>query len=163
MTFRLRPDCATPSLQPHYRAFFTTTNYSAPVLRIGTITLEGPPLRAFPLHRNDRFPRSLQKPESSSRRLYAGCRLDSKQVSSRLVPGQRLKPGFDNISPCFDTSSAVRLRSSPCFTPDRSCPAFSLTLTTSALYQSSLRWFKACSCKPALRGPPSSFVKLHTL
>ena len=33
---------------------------------------------------------------------------------------------------------------------------FSLTLTTTTLYRSSLRWFEACSCKPASRGPPSS-------
>jgi hypothetical protein len=26
-----------------------------------------------------------------------------------------------------------------------------------------LRWFEACSCKPAPRGPPSSFVQLRTL
>ncbi len=33
---------------------------------------------------------------------------------------------------------------------------FSLTLTTTALYRSSSRWFEACSCKPASRGLPSS-------
>ena len=32
-------------------------------------------------------------------------------------------------------------------------PAFSSTLATIALYDSSLRWFEACSCKPASRGP----------
>jgi hypothetical protein len=39
---------------------------------------------------------------------------------------------------------------------------FSLTLTTLALYQSSLRWFETCSCKPVPRGLPSSFEQLHT-
>ncbi len=43
------------------------------------------------------------------------------------------------------------------------CPDFSLTLTTMALYQCSLRWFEACSCKPTSRGPPSSSVQLRTL
>ncbi len=38
---------------------------------------------------------------------------------------------------------------------------FSLTLTTLALDQSSLRWFEACSCKPAPRGLPSSSTQLH--
>ena len=33
-------------------------------------------------------------------------------------------------------------------------PAFSSTLTTIALYDSSLRWFEACSCKPTSRGRP---------
>src|ERR1700740_3666180 len=32
---------ATPSLQPHYRTFITTTGCSAPVPRIGTLTLIG--------------------------------------------------------------------------------------------------------------------------
>ncbi len=43
----------------------------------------------------------------------------------------------------------------------RSCPAFSLTLTTMALYQCSLRWFEACPCKPAPRGRPSSLLYLR--
>ncbi|MGB2927856.1 MAG: hypothetical protein WBB70_02990, partial [Desulfobacterales bacterium] len=43
-----------------------------------------------------------------------------------------------------------------------SCGTFSLTLTTLALYQRSLRWFEACSCKPAPRDLPSSFVQLRT-
>src|SRR5664280_2163558 len=43
----------------------------------------------------------------------------------------------------------------------RSSPAFSLTLTTMALYQCSLRWFEACSCKPAPRGLPLSFMRLR--
>ena len=32
---------------------------------------------------------------SDSRRLNAGCRAGSKQVSSALIPGQHLLPGFD--------------------------------------------------------------------
>jgi hypothetical protein len=43
------------------------------------------------------------------------------------------------------------------------CLDFSSTLTTMALYQCSLRWFEACSCKPAPKGLPSSFVQLRTL
>ena len=34
-------------------------------------------------------------------------------------------------------------------------------LTTLALYQSSLRWFEACSCKPTPRGLPSSLMFLR--
>jgi hypothetical protein len=45
----------------------------------------------------------------------------------------------------------------------RSCHAFPLTLTTTALYRCSLRWFEACSCKPAPRGLPSSSLQLTTL
>jgi hypothetical protein len=40
-----------------------------------------------------------------------------------------------------------------------SSPTFSSTLTTSALYDRSLRWFEAGSCKPAPRGQPSSPVQ----
>ena len=43
------------------------------------------------------------------------------------------------------------------------CHAFSSTLTTKAFDLSSLRWFEACSCKPAPRGLPSSSVQLRTL
>ena len=43
------------------------------------------------------------------------------------------------------------------------CHALPLTLTTTALYRCSLRWFEACSCKPTPRGPPSSSVQLRTL
>ncbi|MDH3921782.1 MAG: hypothetical protein OES28_03060, partial [Desulfobulbaceae bacterium] len=41
-----------------------------------------------------------------------------------------------------------------------SCEAFSLTLTTLALYQRSLRWFETSTCMVASRGLPSSLV-LH--
>ena len=47
----------------------------------------GPPLAVLPSHRGDRFPRSAQEPGSRSCRLHAGCRPDSKQVPSGLVPG----------------------------------------------------------------------------
>jgi hypothetical protein len=55
-------------------------------------------LELLPSHRNDRFLRSSLKPESGSRRLNAGCRLDSKQVSSNLIPERIPSPGFDIIS-----------------------------------------------------------------
>ncbi len=43
MLVALRPELnnATPSLQPHYRTFITTTGCSAPVPRIGTLILIG--------------------------------------------------------------------------------------------------------------------------
>src|SRR5487761_140686 len=39
-----------------------------------------------------RFARSAQEPEPGSRHLHAGRRLGGKQVSPRLIPGQRLLP-----------------------------------------------------------------------
>ena len=44
----LKPDEPTPSLHPHYRDFITTTSWSAPVPRIGTLVLGGPPLEFLP-------------------------------------------------------------------------------------------------------------------
>jgi len=38
-------------------------------------------------------------------------------------------------------------------------PAFSVTLTTSALYRRSLRWFEASACTAASGGPPPSLVQ----
>ena len=56
----------------------------------------------------------------------------------------------------------VRFRSSSRYIPATVlCRDFSLTLTTLALYQRSLRWFEACSCKPAPRGLPSSLAQLR--
>ncbi|MEJ2043383.1 MAG: hypothetical protein P8X89_08910 [Reinekea sp.] len=40
----------------------------------------------FPLASTLRFPRSVQEPVSDSCRLYTGCHLGSKQVTSRLLP-----------------------------------------------------------------------------
>ena len=83
----IKLDSVAPSLQPHYRAFPTTTRNSAPVPRIGTRVLMVLPLGRLPLHRSDRFPRSTQEPEPRSRRLYAGRHLGSKQGVSQTSPG----------------------------------------------------------------------------
>jgi len=83
---------------PPLRGFFTTMGWSAPVLRIGTLTLVGPPLEFLPYHRSDRFPGSAQKPGSSSRHLYTGGRLGSKQVSSNSILNPIKKLSFDLTS-----------------------------------------------------------------
>jgi hypothetical protein len=46
--YRLKLDNAAPSLQSHYRTFLTITGDSAPVPRIGTLTLVGLPLAFLP-------------------------------------------------------------------------------------------------------------------
>src|SRR5664280_1693073 len=54
--------------------------------------LWSPPLEFLPYHRDDRFPRSTQEPESGSRYLYAGCRPSSKQVPFGLILESRKPP-----------------------------------------------------------------------
>src|SRR5260370_11350317 len=69
---------AAPSLQPHYRAFSTTTGCSVPALRIGTLALAVGAACGFSLHATRASPytfsRSIRKPGRASPRLPAGCR-----------------------------------------------------------------------------------------
>ena len=44
----VRPDDPTPSLHLYHRDFNITTSWSAPVSRLGTLTLVGPPLGLLP-------------------------------------------------------------------------------------------------------------------
>jgi hypothetical protein len=48
LTASLKPDSTTPSLHLHYTDFNTTKGCSAPVSRLGTLTLVGPPLAFLP-------------------------------------------------------------------------------------------------------------------
>ena len=80
------------------------------------------------------------------------CLPDSSRVNDS-------PPGFD-VVPMLSTGhqrfACARLLSSYL---TESSSAFSSTLTTPALNRRSLRWFAACSCKPAARGLPSSHVQ----
>ena len=130
------------------------------MLRIGTSTLVGLPLGCVIYHRNDRFPRSARKLGSYSRHLYAGRRPSSKQVSLGLILGWNKLPVLatsGELSTPRQWFGFTRLHE-PYLTQSYAGP-FLLTLTTMALYHSSLRCFEACSCKPAPRGLPSSFVQ----
>src|SRR5512135_2697749 len=145
-----------PSLHAHYRHFDATTSPSAPVPRIGTLALVGPPLGLLPSHRGDRFPGSMFEPGADSRHLHAERHAGSKRISPALIPEQRLNPGFDVIHTLSTRRrwfTCVRL-SDPHLTQSRR--AFSLTLTTGALDPSRSRWFGACLRRPAPRGLPSS-------
>jgi hypothetical protein len=82
-----------------------------------------------------------------------------KQVASHSAPGLTTPPGFDvvpTLSTLHQRFTRVRLLD-PYLTESSS--AFSLTLTTRTLNPRSLRWFGACSCKPAPRGLPSSHMQ----
>ena len=86
-------------------------------------------------------------------------RLDSKQVSSRLIPGQRLPSGFDDVptlSTRYQRFICILLHSTYL---TRSSLAFSLTLTTMAFDHSKLRWFGISTCIAIPRGQPSSSVQ----
>ena len=60
---------------------------------------------------------------------------------------------FRHQLPIYDTTMMIHLRSSLSVPPDAIHAApFPATLTTRALYSSSLQWFEACACTPTPRG-----------
>ena len=79
---------ATPSLQPHYRTFNTTTGCSAPVPRFGNLTLAGTACLGFSLNigaTGSRVPHeSLVKSHAAFMPDVAWAEIRS---SPRLVPG----------------------------------------------------------------------------
>src|SRR6516164_613922 len=103
---------ATPSLQPHYRTFITTTGCSAPVPRIGTLTLIGSTYLDFSLSigaTGSRVPhRSLVQGHAA---FTPDARLGSNQAAPQARPGLTKSPRFRHRLALFDASSAVRLRS----------------------------------------------------
>lgn len=111
-------DKSTPSLHPHYRT--SSLLRVDPPLRSASVLYPSWVfhLRALPLHRSDRFPRSAQEPGPGSRRLHAGCHLGRIQASPRLHLGAEGRPRFRQRSSVFDTSSAVHSRSPSRNTPD---------------------------------------------
>ena len=144
----LRPELnnATPSLQPHYRTFITTTGCSAPVPRIGTLVLAGATRSNVSLGIEAT---GSPVPYESLIRLHAafgpGAARAGLQGSARADPRATTTPGFDTV----DTISAGHQRfacarlSGPHLTG--SSPAFSATLTTAALDVRSLQRFGASS------------------
>lgn len=82
------PNNATPSLQPHYRTFNTTTDCSAPVLRIGTLTLTGTSCLSFSLGIGATGSRV---PHESLIRSHAAFMPDVARAEIRSPPG--LIPG----------------------------------------------------------------------
>src|SRR5579863_591703 len=72
---------AAPSLQPHYWAFTATTGRSAPVPRIGTLTLVGSAYLDSPLASGRQVPAFHIK--AWSRVTPPSCRMPSGQKSGR--------------------------------------------------------------------------------
>ena len=96
-----RPRPLTPPTLRYARA--SQLLRAGPPARPATVlsSLGFPPLGGLPLAAEGpaavsgcAFTRSIAAPRSGSCCLYAGCRLGSKRVSPRLVPGQRSGPGF---------------------------------------------------------------------
>ena len=129
--------CTAPSLQPHYRAFLTTTSRPAPVPRLSTLPLaasaaRGPPsrgqaIRAWPpvagrqvllFHASacsELTPPLHRAPPGQ----HAGHPPAEGTPSRRaFVPGVRRSPGFDAIVPPIDASAVVHTRSSSRRPPD---------------------------------------------
>jgi hypothetical protein len=55
------------------------------------------PLIEFPLASCEEFPSSIPKPESESRHLNTGHRMDHKQAPSMLILGKIGVPSFDVV------------------------------------------------------------------
>ena len=104
---RLEPDEPAPSLRSHYRAFITTTSWSAPVPRIGTQTLGGLPPWVSPLTSGRRVPTFRA---GAASQVHAACTPDAARAVSRFPPDfsrSRLdSPGFDAVP----TLSTLRRR-----------------------------------------------------
>jgi len=133
-------------VQRHYSAFIPTTDCSAPVLRIGTRDLTGIARSISSLSigaTGSPVPcKSLIQVHAAFEPGATGAGL---QVSAPTYPRMTTNPGSDPN----DTISAVHRRFAFARLPGPhltgSCPAFSATLTTIALYDSSSRWFEAGS------------------
>jgi hypothetical protein len=88
----------TPSLQQHYTAFITTASHSAPVPHFGTQFLAG----SADLERSLCIEAAGSRvPSTSLYRDHAAFTPDAaptvNRLSSELVPGQQVDPGFDTI------------------------------------------------------------------
>jgi hypothetical protein len=120
---------------------------------------ETAPLARSPC-RGDRFPRSMQEPEPSSRHLHAGRHLGSRQAPPRLVPGLQSIPGFDVtflFRHVISGSLSLAFLAHTCRAQRRDFPA---TLTTTALDRSSSRWFAASACTAAAEGHQDTNARL---
>ena len=135
---------AAPSLRSHYRTFITITGCSVPVPRVGTLALMGASHLSVSLGIGATGSHVPCKSQSQS---HAASMPDAVRAAirppPRLVPGQRHLPGFDIV----DTLSTRHQRFAFARLSEThltgSSPAFSATLTTTALDRRSLRWFGA--------------------
>ena len=173
------PDEPAPSLHPHpseqelHRYYGPVRRraphrYSVPSVSASARSLSRPwglrprtPYRRSPSH----VPCKSRRP--GSRRLYAGHRLASTRAPARLIPEDRLTPGFDatyclrrfnsDAPPEHPGRALLERLPGPHLT--RSSRAFSLSLTTTVFSQRSTGWFSACPRRPTLEGQQSSISR----
>src|SRR6266404_6910845 len=160
------PDNPPPSLQPHYRAFLTTTRRSVPLPRISTLPLTVSAARGSPFRRRRQHASgaiTARGSHVSCQRLYRaratsvpGNRQGSKQVSPWLFPGQQLDPGYDCRRYAYDTSAVVHSRSPSRSPPDASRAPFPWCSSPRLIHRSNPRWFTASPCRAAVEGLPPS-------
>jgi hypothetical protein len=136
----MRPPDPTPSLQPHYEPS-SLLRVGPPQCSASVRSPRGCGRLGFSLRiRATGSCSSAQQPASASRPLYAGRRPLSHQAPRGLVPDRLYTPGFDDTYLLNDASSSLGC------SPARVCSrAFPPTLTTTALYGSSLDRFGICS------------------
>src|SRR5260370_33409667 len=96
----IKPDDDTPSVQSHYRTFFTNTGVSAPVLRIGTQTLAVTDRSGFSLRIGAT---GSCVPYRSLSQIHAAFMPDAGCAISRRFPNPCSQnpdpnPGFDAVS-----------------------------------------------------------------
>ena len=87
------------------------------------------------LYRDDRFPRSIPKPKTGSRRLNTRHHLGSRQVSPRLIPKLYCYLGFDAVHKLSTRHQWFAFARLPESHLTDCLSAFSITLNTLALYQ----------------------------
>jgi hypothetical protein len=134
---------ADPSVQSHYRTFIPNTGCSAPVPRIGTLILVDLATWISPLASERQVPtfrtRAWPSFAPPTRRMPLGQPSGQPPNSSRKK-GQ--PPVSTSSNPLHQRLARARL-SGPYLPGSR--PDFSATLTTIALYDSSLQRFEACT------------------
>ncbi len=158
----LRPNDPAPLLHPHYQ--ISSLLRAGPPRCAASVRsfLWRQPLEFLPWHQHDRFPRSPKEPETASRHLHTGHHPANQQAPAGLFPATQPKSRFRchpfSISMLQQWFACARLTVS--YLTSLTTP-FPLTLTTPALYRSSLGWFKTSPCRAALEGLPPSLLELQ--
>lgn len=144
--FQTKRDDPNPLLYFHYRNFITTTSWSAPVFRIGTLILVVSATWISPVTSERQVPAF---PYKSLNQVHVTFTPNTAHPVIRfpmnLSEEMRTAPHFDVNSGIYDASTVLQFHSSPWSSPAHFDMDFSSTLTTMALYHSRLRWFEACS------------------